>query len=104
MKSKVNLWLAVGLLSLSGCRVSDVRTLTVSVPAMSAAEDVEKIKKALAALNGIDREKTSFDVASRKVVVTYDSMVLAHKNIEIAIAEAGFDANAIKAVAPAAGK
>jgi len=36
---------------------------------------------------------------ARTVVVTYDSMMVAHKNIEIAIAEAGYAANGIQAVA-----
>lgn len=104
MKSGLLLWAAVGLLGASGCRVSDERTLRVSVPALAADADVERIKKALAPLGGINREKTTFDVAGRAVVVTYDSMVVAHKNIEIAIAEAGYDANGIKAVAAPAAK
>jgi copper chaperone CopZ len=100
MKFGITHWVLVGLLGLSGCRVSDVRELAVSVPGMAAEADVERIKKALATLNGIDKEKTAFDASGRKVVVTYDSMVVAHKNIEIAIAEAGYDANSIKAIPP----
>ena len=71
---------------------------------MAAEADVERVKKALATLNGIDRDKTVFDVAGRRVVVRYDSMMLAHKNIEIAIAEAGYDANGIKAIQQPASK
>jgi copper chaperone CopZ len=104
MKFGMSRWVLLGLLALAGCRVSDVRVLTVNVPAMSAETDVERIKKSLASLNGLDREKTTFDVAGRTVTVTYDSMVVAHKNIEIAIAEAGYDANLIKAIPPPAAK
>jgi len=88
----------------SGCRVSDVRELTVKVPGMAAEADVQRIRQALAPLNGVNKEQAVFDVTSRTVKVTFDSMVVAHKNIEIAIAEAGYDANEIAAVKPAAAK
>jgi copper chaperone CopZ len=86
---------------ITGCRVSDVRTHVVRVPEMARQEDAEQIRKALLPLNGLQREKTVFDLSQRKVTVTYDSMMIAHKNIEIAIAEAGFTANAIPAIRPA---
>ena len=83
---------------LAGCRVSDVREMTVSVPAMVSESDVQRIRAALAPLGGLDKEKTTYDVASHTVRVRYDSMVIAHKNIEIAIAEAGYNANNIPAI------
>ena len=96
--------LVCSVLAVAGCRVSDVREMTVNVPGMVEASDVEKVRAALAPLGGIDKEKTVYDAAARTVTVRYDSMVIAHKNIEIAIAEAGYDANkipAIKKVVPA---
>lgn len=90
--------LTLGALALSGCRVSDVRDMTVNVPGMTSEADAQRIRTALSPLSGIDREHTSFDIAGRTVRVRYDSMVIAHKNIEIAIAEAGYDANLIKAI------
>jgi copper chaperone CopZ len=95
---------AFAVLSLAGCRESDVRTMTVNVPEMVAEADAQKVKAALAPLGGIDKEKTVYDVAARTVTVRYDSMVIAHKNIEIAIAEAGYAANRIAAIKKAAAK
>lgn len=96
MKFMVILLSMMGLL-LSGCRVSDVRELTVNVPGMAADSDVQRIRAALAPLNGVNKDQAVFDVRSHTIKVTYDSMVVATKNIEIAIAEAGYDANTITA-------
>lgn len=95
---KFVLLLSVAVLCVSGCRVSDKREVTVKVPAMSSEADIRIIRGALNKLEGIDKEKTHYDLATHSVVVVYESMVLAHKNIEIAIAEAGYDANEIKAI------
>lgn len=61
-------------------------------------EDVTKVRNALASLGGVDLTNAVFDQHNRKITVRFDSMVVAHKNIEIAIAEAGYDANEISAV------
>ncbi len=100
----VFVWLAFALSLAAGCRVSDVREMEVRVPAMASNADVQKVRSALAQLGGVDKEKTAFDAAGRTVKVWYDSMVVAHKNIEIAIAEAGYDANGIKAIPPPAAR
>ena len=89
--------LVCSVLAVAGCRVSDVREMTVNVPGMVEASDVEKVRAALAPLGGI-KEETVYDAKTRTVTVRYDSMVIAHKNIEIAIAEAGYDANNIPAI------
>lgn len=98
------LLLSVVCALLTGCRVSDVREFDVKVPAMASEEDAQRVRAALAPLNGIDKEKAVFDVANRIVKLRYDSMLIAHKNIEIAIAEAGYDANGIPAVRKEAAK
>lgn len=86
-----------GALLFSGCRISDIRVLTVNVPGLSSEADIAHIRQALAPLNGVDKDKMAFDLKAHTVVVTFDSMVVANKNIEIAIAEAGYDANEITA-------
>jgi len=96
MKYTVILLAFFGVL-MGGCRVSDVRTLTVNVPGMVAESDVQRIRQALAPLNGISKDQAVYDVKSHTIKVSFDSMVIAHKNIEIAIAEAGYDANSITA-------
>lgn len=102
MKHLFSLLALSGVLLASGCRVSDVREMTVKVPAMAGEEDVQRIRKALSPLNGVNKEQAVFDVKEHKITLTYDSMVVAHKNIEIAIAEAGYDANGIPAIRAAA--
>lgn len=103
MKYFFSLFALVGVL-LAGCRVSDVREMTVKVPALASEADVQRIRTALSTLGGVDKEKTAYDVESHTVRVFYDSMVIAHKNIEIAIAEAGYDANKITAIRKEASK
>jgi len=97
MNKMIVLVLSVWIVGFSGCRVSDVRTLSVDVPGMTTQADVEKIQGALGAI-GLPREKIEVDLSGHKIVVTYDSMIVAHKNIEVAIAEAGYDANRVKAL------
>ena len=41
--------------------------------------------------------KVSFDLAAGVTVVVYDSMILARKNVEMGINQAGFDANELPA-------
>ncbi len=87
-----------------GCRVTDVRELTVNVPGMASDSDVERIRKALSPLNGVNKEQAVFDVKGHTIKVSYDSMVVATKNIELAIAEAGYDANGITAASARSAK
>ena len=98
MKHLFSLLMLFVVLSLSGCRVSDVREMTVKVPAMASEEDAQRIRKALAPLNGVNKELAVFDTKEHQITLTYDSMMIAHKNIEIAIAEAGYEANGIPAI------
>ena len=85
-------------LSLCGCRIKDERELVVNVPQMKTEQDAAKVRSSLISLKGVDLKTAVFDHQNHKVTVKFDSMVVAHKNIEIAIAEAGFDANEIKAI------
>ncbi len=84
----------------TGCRVSDIRTFTIRVPEMTQATDEIRIRKALTPLNGLQHNKTAVDLTTHQVTVTYDSMIVAHKNIELAIVEAGYTANNIPASTP----
>lgn len=95
MKAIFTLLAAAALLA-AGCRVSDKREMTVNLPGMASQADIEAVRKAVTALPGIEKDSLAF--GSGRLTLTYDSMQVAKKNIEIAIAEAGFDANGIKAV------
>lgn len=88
---------------LSGCRRTDVREFEVSIPALSA-ENESAIKQSLARFGGIDKASLKFDRAAKKLYMRYDSMQLAKKNIEMAIAKAGFEANGVKPESIGVGK
>lgn len=90
------------IVCLAGCRKQDVRTAVISVPGMTNAACAQTIQDAFMRQPGIKAIRPDFQ--QRTLTVTYDSMVIARKNIEFTIAGAGFNANDIPAStnAPAA--
>ena len=89
---------ALALLAFAGCRQRDVRDFAVEVPALTqenAAVVADAIRGALAACSGVDMSSLAFDVAGHRVTMKYDSMQGAKKNIEMAIAQAGYAANGV---------
>ncbi len=72
------------------CRQTDVRTYTLPVAGVKNAACETAIREALKRTEGVQADKLTFSPGA--VTVTYDSMRLAHKNIEAVIAEAGFTA------------
>ena len=78
----------------AGCRRTDVRDFEVSIPKMTA-ESEPAIRQALAGVAGVERPSLKFDQKAKKLTLRYDSMQLAKKNIEMAIAKAGFEANSV---------
>ena len=88
--------IAFALLAAAGCRQQDVRDFSVSLPAMNeanAAEIEKDVRAALAMYRGVDKSTLACDAAARQVDMKYDSMQVAQKNIEFAIAKAGWTAN-----------
>ena len=79
---------------LSGCRRTDVRDFEVSIPSMTA-ESEPAIRQALAMFGGVEKSSLKFDRQAKKLTLRYDSMQLAKKNIEMAIAKAGYEANGV---------
>ena len=77
-----------------GCRRTDVREFEVSIPAMTA-ESEPAIRQSLASFGGVEKTSLKFDQKEKKLTLRYDSMQLAKKNIEMAIAAAGFEANGV---------
>ncbi len=86
-----------GVLAVAGCRKTDIRTVTVSVPDMRNRACAKIIGDALSRQMGVKPEKLKIDLNTRTVEVTYDSLFVAKKNIEFTIAEAGFNANEVPA-------
>ena len=90
--------IALALLAFAGCRQKDVREFAIDVPALtqeSEAAVTGRIRGALAACTGVDMASLRFDAASHRVTLQYDSMQTAKKNIEMAIAKAGYTANGV---------
>lgn len=88
----------------ASCRKRDMRTIVIQVPGMKNEACSRIVKDALLRTPGVLQESVSTDVAAHTVTATYDSIFLAKKNIEFAVAEAGFAANDIPAKAEAAAK
>ena len=86
--------IAVVACLVAGCRRTDVRDFEVSIPKMTA-ESESAIRQALAGFAGVEKPSLKFDQTAKKLTLRYDSMQLAKKNIEMAIAKAGFEANGV---------
>ncbi|OGV62327.1 MAG: hypothetical protein A2283_06015 [Lentisphaerae bacterium RIFOXYA12_FULL_48_11] len=84
-------------LGISSCRQSDVRIAEIKVPAMKNQACAQLIVNAVGKLGGVQPNGISVDFGSKMVMVRYDSLVTARKNLEFAIAEAGFQANEVPA-------
>ncbi len=80
---------------LAGCRKQDVRTVVVAVPGLKNTACTQIIQDAFMRQPGIKAIVPDFQ--QHTLTVTYDSMVIARKNIEFTIAGAGFNANDIPA-------
>lgn len=90
---KIVLILAVAL-ALAGCRRTDVRDFAIDVPALTEA-DVPAVVAALSPYGGVEKATIKFDAAAHRLTLRYDSMQIAKKNIEMAIANVGFTANGV---------
>ena len=81
-------------LCLTGCRRTDVRAFAIDVPQATAA-DVPAITAALRPYGGVIASSLAFDETAHRLTLRYDSMQIAKKNIEMAIAQIGFTANGV---------
>ena len=90
-----NIILAIMLVCVfAGCRRTDVRDFTIAIPGMTQADE-PAIKGAIAMYGGVDKSSIKFDVSAGTLSLKYDSMQVAKKNLELAIAKAGFTANGV---------
>ena len=76
------------LLAFTGCRREDIRTLTVSLPGLKAAE-TNKVAAALAPYGGVRKDSFRWDFTQGTLTLDYDSMQIAGTNIRMAIEAAG---------------
>lgn len=91
------IFVAVLCVTAVSCRTKDIRTVTIRVPEMKNQSCVQIVTEVIARQQGVLRETIAPDPVNRVVIVRYDSMQLAIKNIEHAVADAGFQANEIPA-------
>ncbi len=84
------------------CRQHDYREIVMHVPEMKNDACVRIIANSFVRAPGINRESIRYDVPLRTIRLTYDSLLIAEKNIEFFVAKAGFSANGIPANAKAA--
>jgi copper chaperone CopZ len=89
------LMIAAACLCLVSCRKHDIRKVVVETPGIKSPECARVVQEAFMKQPGIRSVEPDFERGT--LAVTYDSMVIAIKNIEFVIAEAGFDANDEKA-------
>jgi hypothetical protein len=78
-------------LLLFSCRQQDVREVVIKTPGLKNQACAKFIQDAFMRQPGIVSVRPDFQ--GREIVVKYNSMVIALKNIEFTIAGAGFDAN-----------
>lgn len=96
--SLLTILLALCLLAAPGCRQRDMRQMTVALPGVTSDDDRRVVLMAIDKLVGIERKSIVFDETKKEMRLTYDSMQIRRKNVEIAIAEAGYDANEVPAL------
>jgi copper chaperone CopZ len=92
---KIIMMLLLAALALTGCRRTDVREFSISIPELKE-NNVTKIVNSISVYSGVIKDSIKVDVANRTITLKYDSMQIAKKNIEMSIAEAGFTANGVK--------
>lgn len=74
----------------AGCRRTDFREHTFSIPGMTAA-NTNEIIKALAIYDGVIKDSLKFDLEKRTLFVKFDSMKVAQTNIRMAIKDRGIE-------------
>lgn len=91
MKNLFFLFLGLALITATGCFRNDRRTIEFTVPELKTQECLTYLSGKLRSAEGV--ENVEADFARQKVIVTFNGLKLALKNIEIIIAESGFDVN-----------
>lgn len=94
MRTASAVLLLAALLLFPACRVHDIRTVVIQAPGVRCGDCAGRVRSALAALDGVKVEDLAFDLERGAITVTYDSMVVAIKNLEFAVAAAGYAVDA----------
>jgi copper chaperone CopZ len=97
MKSRAILVLLLMIGMALGCRKQDIRTARIHVPQMSGQACADRVVSVVRRVPGVQTDMITVDRERRDITVPYDSIKLSLKNIEYALAKAGFQANDIPA-------
>ncbi len=84
-------FIMLAVLLISSCRKQDIREAVIKTPGIKNQACAKIIQDAFMRQPGIVSTRPDFQ--KREITVKYNSMVIALKNIEFTIADAGFDAN-----------
>lgn len=84
-------------LTVTSCRQADVRTAAIFVPGMKNEACANLIVNQLAVSQGIHPTQIVVRLEAKTMEVRYDTLRQSLKNLEYAVADAGFDANDIPA-------
>ena len=88
-------FIMLACLLLLSCRQQDVREVVIKTPGLKNQACAKVMQDAFMRQPGIVSIRPDFQ--KREIIVKYNSMVIALKNIEFTIAGAGFDANVTQA-------
>lgn len=88
MKNFLLLSFALVFSLFAGCRRTDMREMTVSIPGLKDA-DKATIVEALSKYSGVDQESFQWDFQKKTLTLRYESMSIAEANIRYAIDEKG---------------
>jgi copper chaperone CopZ len=97
MRFSIVMLLSLVLAGTLSCRKQDVRTARIHVPQMAGPLCVDRVLERVRRVPGVLGDQVAVDSIRRDITVPYDSLKLSLKNIEYALAKAGFQANNIPA-------
>ena len=80
----------MGLIAAAGCRRKHIKVVTLSIPEMQSDACAALVLRAVQGVAGVIRDDIDVNVSQRTVTVPYDSLQLARKNIQFAVADTGF--------------
>lgn len=83
----------VNILNIS-CYRNEMRSLEIHVPAMAGEVCKKVIMKQFLPLRGLEQDSIIFDYDKRMISLSYNSLEISSKNLEHAVAKAGFDVHA----------
>jgi copper chaperone CopZ len=89
--------LSVALAAVVSCRKQDIRIARIHVPQMGSQTCVDRAVTLVRRIPGVQADRVMVDRERRDIAAPYDSLKLSLKNIEYALAKAGFQANDIPA-------